>query len=110
MNRPTKYFPEVRDRAVRMVFEHEGPHESNWVAIVSMAGKISCSGNDHGPGISGSNLPRRFGPFVPVDEARDRPGGSYDGSGLAIAERSLGTDGGHLAAKSRPVRGHSMQV
>ena len=35
-----KYSPEVRERAVRMVFEHEGDHASQWAAIGSMAAKI----------------------------------------------------------------------
>ena len=38
-----KYAPEVRDRAVRMVFEHQAEHESQWAAIVSIAGKIGCT-------------------------------------------------------------------
>ena len=38
-----KYSPEVRERAVRMVFEHQAEHESQWTAIVSIAGKIGCT-------------------------------------------------------------------
>jgi transposase len=38
-----KYSPEVRERAVRMVFEHQAEHESQWAAIVSIAGKIGCT-------------------------------------------------------------------
>jgi transposase len=43
MKKSTKYSPEVRERAVRMVFEHQGEHESQWAAICSIAAKIGCS-------------------------------------------------------------------
>lgn len=38
-----RYSPEVRERAVRMVFEQEHAHASQWAAIVSFAGKIGCT-------------------------------------------------------------------
>lgn len=43
MNKPVKYSPEVRDRAVRMVLEHQDGHGSQWAAIGSIAGKIGCT-------------------------------------------------------------------
>ncbi len=43
MSTQNRYSPEVRERAVRMVFEHQGEHESQWVAIGSIAGKIGCT-------------------------------------------------------------------
>jgi transposase len=43
MNKPRKYAPEVRERAVRMVQEHAREHSSQWAAIVSIAGKIGCT-------------------------------------------------------------------
>jgi transposase len=38
-----KYPKEVRERAVRMVFEHQDEHDSQWKAIQSIASKIGCS-------------------------------------------------------------------
>ena len=38
------FSPEVRERAVRMVQEHQGEHSSRHAAIRSIASKIGCSG------------------------------------------------------------------
>jgi transposase len=43
MVRPSRFSPEVRDRAVRMVLEQQEKHESQWAAITSIAEKIGCT-------------------------------------------------------------------
>ena len=39
----SRFSPEVRERAVRLLLEQEPAHPSRWAAMVSVASKIGCS-------------------------------------------------------------------
>jgi transposase len=43
MGRASKFPAEMRERAVRLVFEQQDKHESQWAAIVSIAEKMGCT-------------------------------------------------------------------
>jgi transposase-like protein len=43
MPRPSKYSPELRERAVRMVFDHAHEYASQWATMRSVADKLGCT-------------------------------------------------------------------
>ena len=43
MSKSIRYSPEVKERAVRMVFDHQREYPSQWQAVVSIATKIGCT-------------------------------------------------------------------
>ena len=43
MGRPSRFSPEVRERAVRLVWEHRGEYASEWEALQSIGTKFGCT-------------------------------------------------------------------
>src|ERR671932_489921 len=71
MSKATRYPPELRERAIRLVREHRHEHPSEWAAIQAIAGKLGMTAEtlrlwvrrdevDHGrrPGITSAERER----------------------------------------------------
>jgi len=43
MSKSNRYSPEVQERAVRLVREHQSEYDSEWAAIESIAAKVGCT-------------------------------------------------------------------
>jgi len=43
MGRPSRFSPEVRERAIRLVEEHREDHASEWAVLQSVASKLGCT-------------------------------------------------------------------
>ena len=43
MSRSSRYSPEFRERAVRMLFEQQGEHRSQWAAMNAISSKVGCT-------------------------------------------------------------------
>lgn len=68
MSRPGRYRQELRERAVRMVFEHQGEHPSQWSAITSIATKFGASSEALRKWVRRAEVDGDFRPGLTTDE------------------------------------------
>ena len=68
MAKRSRFSAEVRERAVRLVYEQEKAHTSQWAAIQSIAGKIGCSAQTLSTWIKRREIDAGERPGVPTDE------------------------------------------
>eukprot|EP01035_Chromulina_nebulosa_P008136 gene8136-11018_t len=70
MKKSSKFSPEVRERAVRMVQDHRGEYPSLWAAIESIAPKIGCVPQTLLDWVKQTEVDAGMRPGVSTDEAQ----------------------------------------
>ena len=69
MTRPGRYPPELRERAVRLVLEHQDEYPSQWAAISSIAHKFGVSAETLPKWVRGAETDEACGRGSPVTSA-----------------------------------------
>jgi transposase len=65
----SKFSPEIRARAVRMVLDHESEPTSSWAAATSIVGKIGCSTHSLMEWVKKADVEAGRAPGVPAEVA-----------------------------------------
>ena len=96
------YPPEVRERAVRMVFEHQGEYPSQWKAIESISAKLSINHETLRQWVRRAETDAGQRPGLTTDERARMRAARAGEPGAAPGERDLEGGGPFLRGGARP--------
>ena len=85
MGKSVKYSAEVRERAVRMLKDHEHEYPTRWAAVESIAGKIGCAPAD----LARMGSQDGAGGYCGCERAGSREAAGAGSGGTAPCERDL---------------------
>ena len=68
MSKKSRYSPEFRERAVRMVFDHQAEYGSQWAAMNSIAAKVGCTAETLRKWVRQSEKDQGIGEGLTTDE------------------------------------------
>jgi transposase len=106
MTRPSRYPQEVRERAVRMVFEHRDDYPSQWAAIASIAEKFGMTSETLRRWVRTAEIDGGFRPGLSTDERERLKGLERENRELRRTNEILKTASAFFAAEldRRPTR------
>jgi transposase len=106
MTRSSRYPQEVRERAVRMVFEHRDEYPSQWAAIASIAAKFGMTSETLRRWVRSAETDEGLRPGLTSDERERLKGLERDNRELRRANEILKSASAFFAAEldRRPTR------
>jgi putative transposase len=102
MTGPRRYPQELRDRAVRMVFEHRAEHSSQWAAITAIAPKVGVSAEALRNWVRRAEVDGGLRPGLTTEERERTKGPREREPGAAPGQRDPQVRGGFLRGGARP--------
>ena len=91
MSKRTRYSPEVSERAVRMVLEHQSEYESQWATMESIAQKIGCTAETLRKWVRQAERDQGLRPGLTTDERERLKALERENKGLRRANEILKT-------------------